>query len=177
MSNKRSLDNAGQPCKKRVTIVYTDGACTENGGKNAKAGIGIYFGRDDPRNVSRPLTVKGLHTNQRAELAAIQEALVITKDDESVDIRTDSQYSISCFTEWLVGWESRGWRNSKNKPVMNQDLIKPIACLIKSRAARKLGFQFTKVKGHSGIFGNDEADRLATSAISSPQLDKKEIRK
>ena len=34
-------------------IVYTDGACSNNGLKNAKAGIGIYFSENDSRNVSR----------------------------------------------------------------------------------------------------------------------------
>ena len=38
--------------------VYTDGACSRNGTKNACAGIGIYFGKNDPRNVSRRLIGK-----------------------------------------------------------------------------------------------------------------------
>ena len=32
--------------------VHTDGACSNNGRPNAKAGLGIYFGPDDPRNSS-----------------------------------------------------------------------------------------------------------------------------
>ena len=32
--------------------VYTDGACIHNGKKYAKAGIGIFFGLGDKRNVS-----------------------------------------------------------------------------------------------------------------------------
>jgi hypothetical protein len=30
--------------------VYTDGSAQNNGGENARAGAGIYFGDDDPRN-------------------------------------------------------------------------------------------------------------------------------
>ena len=33
-------------------IVYTDGACSNNGKPYARAGYGVYFGKDDPRNVS-----------------------------------------------------------------------------------------------------------------------------
>ena len=33
-------------------VVYTDGSCTNNGGKGAKAGIGVWWGHDDPRFVS-----------------------------------------------------------------------------------------------------------------------------
>ena len=34
--------------------IYTDGACSNNGRENAKAGIGIYFGKDDKRIMSTP---------------------------------------------------------------------------------------------------------------------------
>lgn len=37
-------------------IVYTDGSCLGNGGKDARAGIGVYFGPSHPLNVSRRLT-------------------------------------------------------------------------------------------------------------------------
>ena len=40
--------------------VYTDGACSNNGSSSATAGIGVYFGIDDKRNVSRK--VDGLFT-------------------------------------------------------------------------------------------------------------------
>jgi ribonuclease HI len=33
----------------KQTIVYTDGSCLGNGGKGAKAGVGVYFGNYDPR--------------------------------------------------------------------------------------------------------------------------------
>lgn len=29
--------------------IYTDGSCTNNGGKSAKAGVGVYFGPGDPQ--------------------------------------------------------------------------------------------------------------------------------
>ena len=32
--------------------VYTDGACINNGKPNARAGIGVYFGENDSRNIS-----------------------------------------------------------------------------------------------------------------------------
>lgn len=33
-------------------VVYTDGSCTGNGGNHAKAGIGVWWGHDDPRYVN-----------------------------------------------------------------------------------------------------------------------------
>ena len=35
--------------------VYTDGACSNNGKNNALAGIGIFFGINDIRNVSKKI--------------------------------------------------------------------------------------------------------------------------
>ena len=33
-------------------FVYTDGACIHNGKPNAKAGMGVFFGYNDSRNIS-----------------------------------------------------------------------------------------------------------------------------
>ncbi|OJJ89423.1 RNA-DNA hybrid ribonuclease [Aspergillus glaucus CBS 516.65] len=50
--------------------IYTDGSSLANGRAVASAGVGVYFGPGDSRNVSEPL--KGnRQTNQRAELTAI----------------------------------------------------------------------------------------------------------
>jgi ribonuclease HI len=38
-----------------MKYVYTDGSCKRNGKTNPDAGIGIYFGDDDNRNVSRKI--------------------------------------------------------------------------------------------------------------------------
>ena len=55
--------------------VYTDGACSNNGKPGAKAGIGVYFGVEVERNVSRKLSVK--QTNNRAEILEIMEVFQI----------------------------------------------------------------------------------------------------
>lgn len=48
-------------------VVYTDGACPNNGGTAPKGGVGVFFGPRDSRNVSRPLEGPK-QTNQRAEM-------------------------------------------------------------------------------------------------------------
>ena len=37
---------------KEEIVVYTDGACVNNGKPDARAGYGVYFGEGDKRNVS-----------------------------------------------------------------------------------------------------------------------------
>ena len=56
-----------------VVPVYTDGACSNNGKASARAGVGVFWGDDDPKNVSRP--VRGAPTNNVAELEAVEDAL------------------------------------------------------------------------------------------------------
>ena len=55
--------------------VYTDGACSNNGKRGALAGIGIFFGINDSRNVSK--RIEGKQTNNMAELTAIIETYSI----------------------------------------------------------------------------------------------------
>ena len=59
--------------------VYTDGACVDNGKPYARAGYGVYFGKNDSRNVSE--SYKGLQTNNVAELLAIIKAMTILKEN------------------------------------------------------------------------------------------------
>ncbi|KAG1148597.1 hypothetical protein G6F37_004448 [Rhizopus arrhizus] len=156
---KIDLSSTRYPQKKR-TVVYTDGASSGNGQKGARAGYGVYWGDNDPRNVSRRLA--GLkQTNQRAEATAVIHALEQSqKDSELLEIRTDSQYVIKASTEWSKAWKINGWRSSNGKPVENRDLFEKILDLVDSR---KGPVKFVYVPGHSGEEGNEKADQLAVA--------------
>ena len=82
--------------------VYTDGACSNNGRANAKAGLGIYFGEGDPRNSSERII--GKQTNNTAELTAILRAAAILQEEimngYEINIYTDSEYSRRCCTTY-----------------------------------------------------------------------------
>ena len=68
--------------------VYTDGACINNGSNNAKAGIGIYFYKDNPLNVSKELIQSDFEyklTNNVAELQAAIEAIEMNKSQVELD--------------------------------------------------------------------------------------------
>lgn len=105
------------------------------------------------------------HTNNRAELYALYLALLRAQQllAEStmvvVEIRTDSQYSINCVTQWLPGWIMRGWRKADNNPVLNRDLLEPLHALYEDVKGPRLHILY--VKGHSADHGNACADRLA----------------
>eukprot|EP01057_Protomagalhaensia_wolfi_P000719 Protomagalhaensia_wolfi_Nauph_80__718@NODE_140_length_3464_cov_514_481752_g104_i0_p2_GENE_NODE_140_length_3464_cov_514_481752_g104_i0NODE_140_length_3464_cov_514_481752_g104_i0_p2_ORF_typecomplete_len266_score35_41RNase_H/PF00075_24/1_2e03RNase_H/PF00075_24/2_2e44RVT_3/PF13456_6/6_4e03RVT_3/PF13456_6/6e08Cauli_VI/PF01693_16/0_011_NODE_140_length_3464_cov_514_481752_g104_i017432540 len=139
-----------------VTHVYTDGACSRNGQKGAKAGWGVWFGPNDNRNCCGATTPA---TNQRAELQGILEALrVLQCSPGRVVVHSDSNYAMKCVSEWIAQWKKNGWMSSNRQPVANQDLIRQVDALLGTMGNR-VTFQF--VKGHSGNIGNDAADQLA----------------
>lgn len=141
----------------KSVVIYTDGSSLGNGKASAKAGYGIFHYDGSPANVSGRLDGPR-QTNQRAELTAIREAIRQVPKDMDVAIHTDSQYSISCLTEWNKGWEQRGWKNSLGNPVENQDIIKETLADISGRPGR---VDLVKCPAHVGIHGNEMADKLA----------------
>ncbi|KAJ2579480.1 hypothetical protein IWW49_006615, partial [Coemansia sp. RSA 1797] len=140
--------------------VYTDGASSRNGQEGAVAGIGVYFGPDDVRNISEPL-VGGRQTNQRAELMAIRRAIEsVPKSRKTLCICTDSKYSIRCLKVWYKKWVKNNWVGSTGASVENRDIIEPTLELIRARKGR---VSFIHVRGHAGIPGNEAADKLAVA--------------
>ena len=157
--------------------IFTDGSTLNNQCAEKRiGGIGVYFGDNDSRNISKPL--KKNATNQRAELKACIEALKKCKDklDNEINIYTDSKYVIGCMTEWIDNWIKNDWKKSDGKEIKNLKLIKKLHLLIKER---KKEVKFYHVKAHKKKPSNDEevffwhgnmmADKLATDAAKSIQ--------
>lgn len=113
--------------------VFTDGACSMNGTLNAKAGIGIYFGEDDKRNVSE--RIDGKQTNNTAELSAVIRVFKILEEEIKsnivINIYTDSDYVIKCCTSYGEKCFNKGWKN-KNKEIPNLELVKKAYTLYKN---------------------------------------------
>mmetsp|Transcript_24291 Transcript_24291/g.45452 ORF Transcript_24291/g.45452 Transcript_24291/m.45452 type:complete len:280 (-) Transcript_24291:212-1051(-) len=150
-------------------VVYTDGACEHNGTPRAKAGVGVYFGPGDSRNISEPLP-GALQTNQRAEMLAVIRALEVMngrKDNAPLVIKSDSNYTVKGHREWLPNWKRNGWKTSTKSDVKNSDLWRRLDSeMIKARARRDVLLQW--VRGHAGEIGNEAADRLAVAGITKP---------
>jgi len=133
-------------------IAYTDGSCIDNGETTAKAGSGIWFGDNDMMNMS--LRVPGPNqSNQVGELYAILRTLEMVPHDRALTIRTDSMYAIKGLTSCLEEWEDQGWMYTKHAA-----LFKAMTAWVRYRSNRT---EMIWVKGHSGIRGNEGADRLA----------------
>lgn len=144
--------------------VYTDGACSNNGKNNASAGIGIYFGIDDKRNVSKK--IEGKQTNNTAELTAIIETYSIIENDivngKKIAIVSDSEYAIRCVSSYGEKCCKKGW----NVDIPNKELVKTAYELYKEHSNVK----FMHIRAHTNnkdvhSFGNDNADKLANMSI------------
>nr|CAG8581856.1 5046_t:CDS:2 [Entrophospora candida]CAG8589968.1 12476_t:CDS:2 [Entrophospora candida] len=129
-------------------VVWTDGSSRNNGKHNARAGIGVYWGDNDPRNLSERLPGYK-QTNNRAEITAIIRALQTCTDlDSPLEIRTDSIYIV--------------------KDVENRDLFIKLTNLIRARPGHVI---ITHVRGHQGLAGNEGADKLANLGALLPDVE------
>jgi ribonuclease HI len=155
--------------------VYTDGACSNNGKRGALAGIGIFFGINDSRNVSK--RIEGKQTNNMAELTAIIETYSIIESDirghgvggggeglKKVTIVTDSEYAMKCVSSYGEKCDKKGW---DNLDIPNQELVKIAYNLYKDKYAN---IRFLHIKAHTNktdvhSIGNENADKLANMAI------------
>ena len=109
-------------------LIFTDGACRQNGQVGATAGAGLACGTDDKSQVSIPITADWdpgqKRTSQRAELLASIAGLRYMVDcdrlnngepdepkrekdkgEKSWIIATDSEYVVKGVTEWLPAWK------------------------------------------------------------------------
>ena len=151
--------------------VYTDGSCYNNGNINSIAGIGIYFGENNKKNVSKVLENDLKQTNNSAELFAILEAYKIIKKDlftKKICIFTDSEYSIKCATSYGEKCEKSKWQ--KNIP--NKELVMEIFNIYKINPNLRL----QHIKAHTNLqdihsIGNANADKLAYDAIKTYKRD------
>ena len=143
----------------RTTVIYTDGACTNNGMESAKAGSGIWYGDDDPRNKSIRVPLKK-QTNQTAELMAILTAVRDNPPGDNLRIVSDSRYAINGLTKYATKWEARNWVGNQHG-----DLFRCITAWTRWRQ----GITTLKwTKGHNGTKGNEEADKLAKEGTAKP---------
>lgn len=157
--------------------VYTDGACRRYGLLDfIVGGVGVYYGKGDPRNVSKSLfevdyTIN--YNSHRAELLAIKCAL----DNEAkflrngtsegpIDIHSDSLQSLFSMTFLREYWKVNGWRKFSGRRIKDMDLIVPMSRQLDSinQIYDDKGWgtvQFTKVPSHLNNSGNNHADHLA----------------
>ena len=155
--------------------VYTDGACSKNGFKGARASYAYYFPENPSLSHADKVPEDQPQTNNRGELMAIlccvDKAIAsFSASDVDLHIFTDSDYSKNCLTKWIPGWIKKNWMTAAGTPVVNRDLIEAIS----GRLMMFQSYCITWVKAHTG--GDDEhskynhiVDQMAVEALEGPK--------
>ena len=150
--------------------IYTDGDCKGNTGPG---GWGNYievknFWHDKKQPDILTYELYGGEketTNNIMEMTAIIKAvewLVLNHYTKNkITFYTDSAYIMNCYKEkWYVKWIQNDWQTSKKQPVKNKELWEKLIVIFEQS-----NFHFEKVEGHTGIKGNEIADKLANEGI------------
>ncbi|KAJ2145193.1 hypothetical protein J3F82_005034, partial [Coemansia sp. RSA 637] len=111
-----------------------------------------------PTEHAHAMVDKARRQESGSELSAMNEAIRGSNPNQPLTIHSDSSYGIQAMTNWGSKWEQNGYRTSSGGEVKNQDLIREGRDLMSSRNAP---VSFQHVSGHSGNYGNDQADSLA----------------
>jgi ribonuclease HI len=141
------------PQKENPSIIFVDGACSGNPGPG---GWGAVIAKSSGQ-ITELGGGEAPTTNNRMELTGVIRSLESLKKDENpIEIYTDSTYVIRGITQWIWGWRKRGWVSAEGKDVANSDLWKQLSACV---ADRKIEWKY--VRGHSGIPGNERVDQIA----------------
>ena len=124
--------------------IYSDGSCLDNPGPGGWGAV-VLAGTEEPVRLSGP---EKQTTNNRMELMAAIQGLEATPAGSAVTLYSDSSY--------LVNTMTRNWKRR-----VNHDLWDRLDSLAQQREV-----VWHWVRGHAGNRWNEEADRLAGSAMN-----------
>jgi ribonuclease HI len=150
--------------------IYCDGACSPNPGKSG-TGVAVYHQGEISSLWYGAFDAHG--TNNTAELIGMLQAFHLAKayiksnPDKTIQVLSDSKYSIDSITKWATGWKNKGWKKANGEAIKNPELVK--ACYTIYQEIKK-HLTITHVKGHANIEGNELADRMAVLARTSREI-------
>ncbi|MEG0156620.1 MAG: ribonuclease H [Anaerovoracaceae bacterium] len=129
-----------------VLKLYTDGACSGNQNEENLGGWGaiLAYGEHEKELFGGEKNT----TNNRMEMTALLMALrAIKKENQTIEIYSDSSYLMDCFRKkWYVNWLRNGWQTSAKKPVENKDLWEALLPFLDCHQ-----LSFYRVKGHVNL--------------------------
>ncbi|KAF4966736.1 hypothetical protein FSARC_5601 [Fusarium sarcochroum] len=164
----------------KTFLIYTDGACLNNGQANPRAGWACIFRPLTPTPttiIAGSLEHKGPfgdshnQTSNRAELRAVLGALRFRhwpgEGFTTLVIATDSEYVVKGATEWVQGWLRKGWRTSVGGQVKSKDLWEALLGEMERWDKFGLKVQFWRIPREWNV----DADLAAKEAAQGDDVD------
>ena len=137
-----------------VPRLYVRSSCKGNPGPGGWGAVLEHGEETEPASGSAPAT-----TNNRMELTAVIEGLLLLPPGSAVQVFTTSDYLFQGITRWIHGWRRRDWQKKDGKPVANADLWQALEQLGNTYAIR-----WINAKGQDRL-ALEEAGKLATGAV------------
>ncbi|CAB5181875.1 unnamed protein product [Rhizophagus irregularis] len=140
--------------------IYTDSSLTNRFNNSSNT-----FTNKDEVTLECNSSITDWPSSTRAELGAILSAILVLQTGQKANIITDSQAAIDS-----INYIRTNLTNGKDKTRIwckcnNYSIVSSIINLIDSK---QLEIKLVKVKGHSGVKGNEEADRVAKNDTKKP---------
>ncbi|QXN67598.1 ribonuclease H [Klebsiella phage vB_Kpn_3] len=154
--------------------VYTDGGCRGNtrGVDNVGAWAMVVYNSSEEQ-IGTKSAPKRKTTNNEMELTAIVEVLrwSTKKDNRPVIIYTDSAYCKNGMESWMWSWQKKGWKKGDGETPLNLELWQEAFKLTQQYINHNTNPTFVKVKGHSGIRGNEAVDNLLNVRMTELEME------
>ena len=165
-----------------VLTGYSDGACK---GDN-RGGWGAYLVLEAP---SKPIITfnrfggKRVTTNQEMELMGALEILKLIEPGCFVTVHMDNDYVLRGLIAdgrdgyiekgqppngWAKGWAQNGWKTKSKTDVKHRKIWEALVARCNELVEGGSKLRLCWVKGHSGVEGNEVADKLANLGVPAP---------
>lgn len=139
-------------------VIYSDGACSGNPGPGGWGSIVLW----PDLKVEELGGPEAPTTNNRMEMmGALRGLQRAASRPEKILVFTDSVYVIRGITQWVFGWQRRGWKTAEGSDVVNQDLWQELFRTVGHIGRERIQWNF--IRGHRGIAGNERCDEIAVA--------------
>ncbi|MCC6607354.1 MAG: ribonuclease HI [Anaerolineae bacterium] len=145
----------GEEIDQNVPKLYLRSSCKGNPGPGGWGAVLEQGGDTEQLSGSSPQT-----TNNRMEITAAIEGLLMLPPGSKVQIFTTSDYLFQGITQWIRGWRKRNWmKQGGEQPVANADLWQAL-----DKLSENYKIRWINAKGQV-LAGLEEAGKLAANAV------------